>query len=59
MSSQDLSKIKPEYRAVTLVGGTSLTIVLPRHFSEALGVERGDFVKIVQDGRRLIVEKAT
>jgi antitoxin component of MazEF toxin-antitoxin module len=58
MSSQEL-KGKPEYRAVTLVGGTSLTIVLPRHFSEALEVERGDYVKIVQDGKRLIVEKAS
>jgi antitoxin component of MazEF toxin-antitoxin module len=57
MSSQEL-KTKPEYRAVTLVGGASLTIVLPRHFSEPLEVERGDYVKIVQDGKRLIVEKA-
>ena len=49
---------KPEFRAVTLVGNASLTIVLPRHFASALEVERGDYVKIVQDGRRLIVEKA-
>lgn len=57
--SEQKTEIKPEYRAVTLVGGASLTIVLPRSFSEALGVERGDYVKIVQDGHRLIVEKAT
>lgn len=50
---------KPEYRAVTLVGNASLTIVLPRHFASALEVERGDYVKIVQDGKRLVVEKAT
>ena len=49
---------KPEYRAVTLVGRASLTIVPPRHFSRALDVEQGDFVKITQDGKRLIVEKA-
>ena len=59
MSEQKSEIKKPEYRAVSLVGGASLTIVLPRHFSKTLGVEPGDYVRIVQDGRRLIVEKAT
>jgi hypothetical protein len=49
---------KPEYRAVTLVGGASLTIVLPRRFADSMEVGRGDFVRIKQDGRKLIVEKA-
>jgi hypothetical protein len=59
MSEQKSEIKKPEYRAVSLVGGASLTFVLPRHFSKSLGVERGDYVRIVQDGRRLDVEKAT
>lgn len=49
---------KPEYRAVTLVGNASLTIVLPKEFATALEVDRGDFVKIIQVEKRLIVEKA-
>lgn len=49
---------KPEYRAVTLVGNASLTIVLPREFASALDVKRGDFVKITREEKRLIVEKA-
>lgn len=59
MSEQKSQTKKPEYRAVSLVGGASLTIVLPREFgSQILGVERGDYVKIIPDGKRLIVEKA-
>ena len=50
--------IKPEYRAVTLVGNVSLTIVLPKEFASALEVDRGDFVKITQEEKRLIIEKA-
>jgi len=58
MSERKTEIKEAEYRTVSLVGGTSLTIVLPRHFSKVIGVERGDYVKIVQDGKRLIVEKA-
>ena len=58
MSTKITGKEKPEYRAVTLVGGASLTIVLPRHFADSIEVGRGDFVRIIQDGKRLIVEKA-
>ena len=52
------TSVKPEYRAVTLVGNASLTIVLPKEFATALEVDRGDFVKITQEDNRLIVEKA-
>ena len=52
------TQTKPEYRAVTLVGNASLTIVLPKEFATALEVDRGDFVKIIQVEKRLIVEKA-
>lgn len=52
-------KDKAAYRAVSLVGGTSLTFVLPRHFADrVLGIERGDYVRIIPDGKRLVIEKA-
>lgn len=59
MSQQETTDDKPAFRAVTLVGGASLTIVLPRHFCNTLEVERGDFVKITSEGKKLIVEKAS
>jgi hypothetical protein len=58
MSNQTLKQNKPEYRAITIVGGTSFCFILPKHFAEALEVGKGDYVRIVQDGKRLIVEKA-
>ena len=58
MSSQIISKGKHEYRAITVVGGASLTIVLPKQYATGLGLERGDWVKVSWEGKRIILEKA-
>jgi bifunctional DNA-binding transcriptional regulator/antitoxin component of YhaV-PrlF toxin-antitoxin module len=39
-------------------GERSLTIVLPKVFSEKLRIEKGDFLKVYLEGGKLIVEKA-
>ncbi len=39
-------------------GERSLTIVLPKLFSEKLKIEKGDFLKVHLEDSRLIVEKA-
>jgi antitoxin component of MazEF toxin-antitoxin module len=39
-------------------GERSLTIVLPKIFSERLRIEKGDFLKVHVENNRLIVEKA-
>ena len=39
-------------------GERSLTIVLPKLFSEKLKIEKGDFLKVHLEESRLIVEKA-
>jgi len=39
-------------------GERSLTIVLPKIFSEKLGIENGDFLKVLLEKNRLILEKA-
>ena len=59
MSSQIIRKGKPEYRAITVVGGASLTIVLPKNFAPGLGLGKGDYVKVSREGSRIILEKAT
>jgi antitoxin component of MazEF toxin-antitoxin module len=39
-------------------GEKSLTIVIPRNFTTELGIEKGDFLKVQMENRRLILEKA-
>jgi Antidote-toxin recognition MazE, bacterial antitoxin len=39
-------------------GEKSLTVVLPRNFTFELGIEKGDFLKVHRENRRLILEKA-
>ena len=41
-----------------LTGERSLTFVLPKIYSEKLGIEKGDFLKVhIEDGK-LVVQKA-
>jgi len=39
-------------------GERNITIVLPKIFSEKLGIVKGDFLKVLLDNGRLILEKA-
>jgi bifunctional DNA-binding transcriptional regulator/antitoxin component of YhaV-PrlF toxin-antitoxin module len=41
-----------------LTGERSLTFVLPKTFARELGIERGDFLKVHMESKRLILEKA-
>ncbi len=48
-----------EYRKVQgLVGESSFSIVLPKSFANALGIGKGDFVKVYTDHEKIVVEKA-
>jgi bifunctional DNA-binding transcriptional regulator/antitoxin component of YhaV-PrlF toxin-antitoxin module len=48
-----------EYTKVQgLIGETSFSIVLPKAYAMKLGIEKGNFVKVHQDGSKIIVEKA-
>jgi hypothetical protein len=44
-------------RVQSLQGEKSFTIVLPKEFAVQLGIGKGDFLKCLVDGNRLIVEK--
>jgi antitoxin component of MazEF toxin-antitoxin module len=39
-------------------GERSLTIVLPKIFSETLRIEKGDYLKVSLEDGKLVVEKA-
>ena len=48
-----------EYRKVQgLVGESSFSIVLPKSFAIALGIGKGDLVKVYTDNNRIVLEKA-
>jgi antitoxin component of MazEF toxin-antitoxin module len=50
---------KMELRRVQAYSGErSLTIVLPKIFSEKLRIGKGDFLKVQLDNGKLILEKA-
>jgi antitoxin component of MazEF toxin-antitoxin module len=48
-----------EYRKVQgLVGEQSFSVVLPKQYAIHLGISKGDFVKVQEEERRIIIEKA-
>lgn len=40
-----------------IVGEYSFSIVLPKSFANELGIGKGDYVKVSQDGDKIIIEK--
>jgi hypothetical protein len=56
--NQEFSK-ELEYRKVQgLVGEQSFSIVLPKTYAVNLGIQKGNFVKVFQDEKKIIIEKA-
>jgi len=54
-----MDKFQNEYRKIQgIVGDKSFSVVLPKKFAVNIGVRKGDFVKVHQDGIRIIIEKA-
>jgi hypothetical protein len=53
------SSKKLEYRKIQgLVGEQSFSVVLPKTYATYLGIQKGDFVKVTQDGQKITIEKA-
>jgi bifunctional DNA-binding transcriptional regulator/antitoxin component of YhaV-PrlF toxin-antitoxin module len=48
-----------EYRKVQgIVGDQSFSIVLPKQYAINLGIGKGNFVKVYQQGDKIVIEKA-
>ena len=48
-----------EYRKIQgLIGESSFSIILPKKYALDIGLEKGDFVKVIQDGQKITIEKA-
>ncbi len=57
MQGVELSNRIEVRRVQSLQGEKSFTIVLPKEFAVQLGIGKGDFLKCLVDGKKLIVEK--
>jgi bifunctional DNA-binding transcriptional regulator/antitoxin component of YhaV-PrlF toxin-antitoxin module len=51
-----LDIIEPR-RVQALQGERSFTVVLPKEFAVGLGIGKGDFLKCIVDGKKLVIEK--
>jgi formylmethanofuran dehydrogenase subunit D len=47
---------KAEYRSI--IGDLSFSVCLPKKYSQDLGLEKGDYVKVTQEAGKIIIEKA-
>lgn len=48
-----------EYRKVQgLVGDQSFCVVLPKQYAIDMKIQKGDYVKVHQEGNRIVIEKA-
>lgn len=48
-----------EYRKTQAIfGNSTFGVVIPKHFVNNLGIEKGDYLRIKQEGSHLIIEKA-
>jgi hypothetical protein len=47
---------KAEYRSI--IGDLGFSVCLPKKYSQDLGLEKGDYVKVTQESGKIIIEKA-
>jgi formylmethanofuran dehydrogenase subunit D len=47
---------KAEYRSI--IGDISFSVCLPKKYSQNLGLEKGDYVKVTEESGKIIIEKA-
>ena len=48
-----------EYRKIQgLIGESSFSIILPKKYALDLGLDKGGFLKVHQDNKTIIIEKA-
>ena len=48
-----------EYRKIQgLIGDASFSLVLPKTYAMNIGLQKGEFVKVHQEGDRIVIEKA-
>jgi hypothetical protein len=54
--SKTKTTAKAEYRSI--IGDLSFSVCLPKKYSQDLGLEKGDYVRVTQEAGKIIIEKA-
>ncbi|MGH9985271.1 MAG: AbrB/MazE/SpoVT family DNA-binding domain-containing protein [Nitrososphaeraceae archaeon] len=50
---------KQQYRKIQgILGDQSFSVVLPKHYAQRLGISKGQYVKVILDGDRIVIQKA-
>jgi len=47
-----------QYRRIQAVANASFSVVLPKQYAEGRGLNKGDYVRVQQDGGRIVIERA-
>lgn len=47
---------KAEYRSI--IGDLSFSVCLPKVYAQNLGLDKGDYVRVIQENGKIIIEKA-
>jgi len=58
VNSESSSQDKAIRKVQAFTGERSLTIVLPKSYTEALQIHKGDFLTVKLDGDKLVLQKA-
>lgn len=57
MNEEKVSKDLRYRRVQGILGNTSFSLVLPKSYALDLGIGKGDYVKVKQEGNRIWIEK--
>jgi antitoxin component of MazEF toxin-antitoxin module len=48
-----------QYRKIQgILGDQSFSVVLPKHYAQCIGISKGEYVKVILEGERIIIQKA-
>jgi antitoxin component of MazEF toxin-antitoxin module len=48
-----------QYRKIQgILGDQSFSVVLPKYYAQILGIKKGEYVRVMLEGDRIIVERA-
>ena len=48
-----------QYRKIQgILGDHSFSVILPKAYAQSLGISKGDYVKVMLEGERVVIEKA-
>jgi antitoxin component of MazEF toxin-antitoxin module len=48
-----------QYRKIQgILGDQSFSVVLPKRYAQSIGISKGEYVRVMLDGERIVIQKA-